>query len=126
MAEIVRLLIDYGADVTARDTTHSTPLHLASFSGIPEIVQILIEKGSDVNAQNETNLTPLHKAALLGCAESVQLLINNGADVNAQDWVHKTPLHLASYWVSSKTCHFGSGLGLISKDRLKLASCRTD
>lgn len=113
--ETVQLLISYGADVTTLDMTYSTPLHLASFSGIPEIVQILIEKGSDVNALNETHSTPLHRASLLGSARSVQLLISHGADVAAQDWSHQTPLHLALSWVSAKTSHFGSSLVFTSK-----------
>jgi ankyrin repeat protein len=86
----VRVLIDHGADVTALDMTHSTPLHLASVSGIPEIVQILVENGADVNAQNETHSIPLHRASVLGSAESVQTLIENGADITAQDWNHRT------------------------------------
>lgn len=117
VAEIVPLLISYGADVTALDMTLSTPLHLASISVIPDILQILIERGSDVNAQNETHSTPLHRASHLRCAESVQVLINHGADVTAQDWCHRTPLHLAlsSICVSAKTCHSGSNSGLMSK-----------
>jgi ankyrin repeat protein len=103
MSNIVRLLVDRGADVNARDMTHSTPLHLASLSGIPELVQILLENGADVNAQNETHLTPLHKASLLGCSESVRLLLEHNADFTAQDWSYMTPLHLASSCVSTET-----------------------
>lgn len=116
----MRLLITYGADVTALDMTHSTLLHLACFAKNTEIVQILIEKGSDVNAPDEIHSTPLHKSSHARCAESVQLLINHGADVTAKDWCHRTSLHLAlSSWVSAKTCHSGSSLGLISKhDRM--------
>jgi ankyrin repeat protein len=125
--EIVRLLINHGADVTAQDMTCSTPLQLASYSGILEVVQILLENGSGVNARNETHSTPLHRASLLGCVESVQVLINHGADVNAQDWTDKTPLHLASSWVSAKTFHSGSSLGLMAKDSFILrVPWRTD
>ena len=97
--------------------THSTPLHLASSSGIPEIVRILVEKGSDVNAQNEIHMTPLHRASHRGHAKSVQLLINHGADVTAQDWCNRTPLHLASSLslVSAKTCQTGSSFVLMTK-----------
>jgi len=64
MAKLVRLLVDHGADVTALDMTHSTPLHVALSSRDLEVVRILIESGADVNAQNETHLTPLHIASL--------------------------------------------------------------
>ena len=58
--ETVRLLIEYGADVTAQDESHMTPLHLASFSCIPEIVGLLLERGACVTAQDKSCRTPLH------------------------------------------------------------------
>lgn len=61
--EIVRLLIEQGADVTAKDKSLSTPLHLASSLGIPEIVRLLIERGADITAENESRRTPLHLAS---------------------------------------------------------------
>jgi ankyrin repeat protein len=40
MAEAAQLLVDRGADVTALDITHLTPLHVASLSGNPEAMKI--------------------------------------------------------------------------------------
>lgn len=62
-ADVVRQLIDHGADVAARDETRLTPLHLAAFSGSVEIVRLLIEHGADVTAQDGCNVTPLHSAS---------------------------------------------------------------
>ena len=59
-AGTVRLLIDYGANVTAIDEIHRTPLHLAAFSGSTKTVQLLIEHGADVTAQDRSKKTPLH------------------------------------------------------------------
>jgi ankyrin repeat protein len=59
-ADTVRLLINYGADVTAQDETHRTPLHLAAFSGSTKTVQLLIEHGADVTVQDRNKKTPLH------------------------------------------------------------------
>ena len=64
-AETVRLLIEHGADVTAKDEALSTPLHLASYKGSTKTVQLLIEHGADVAAQNGDKRTPLHLALLL-------------------------------------------------------------
>ena len=61
--EIVRLLINHGADVTAQDKTHSTPLHMASSEVNTKIVQLLIEHGADVTVKNEGHSTPLHLAS---------------------------------------------------------------
>ena len=62
-ADTVRLLIKHGADVTAQDKTHSTPLHMASSFRLVGGVQILIENGADINSQNESHSTPLHLAS---------------------------------------------------------------
>ena len=64
-ANTVRLLIDHGAGVTARDESQSTPLHLASKSslGRGEVVQLLIEHGADVTAIDANRRTPLHLAS---------------------------------------------------------------
>ncbi|KAI9467307.1 ankyrin repeat protein, partial [Lactarius psammicola] len=61
-AAIVRVLIQHGADVNARDETQSTPLHLASSSGSPETVRVLIEHGAGVNTRDGSNNTPLRLA----------------------------------------------------------------
>ena len=61
--ETVQLLIEHGMAVTAKDEDLSTPLHLASSSGIPEIVRVLIESGADVTDKDGSNRTPLHLAS---------------------------------------------------------------
>ena len=74
--EIVRLLMEQGADVTAKDQSLSTPLHLASSLGIPEIVRLLIERGADITAKDGSHRTPLHLACALSRvgAKAVPLL----------------------------------------------------
>ena len=67
-ADTVRLLIDNGGDVAARDETHSTSLHLASFSGSADTVQVLIEHGADVTTRDGRYRTPLHLASLWASA----------------------------------------------------------
>jgi ankyrin repeat protein len=62
MTDTVRILIHYGADVTAQDETLLTPLHLAAFSGSAETVRLLIADGADVTAQDIRKKTPLHLA----------------------------------------------------------------
>ena len=58
--EIIRLLIEKGADVNLReDVGGSTALLAAAFFGHTEIVEMLIDKGADVNARNLSSETPL-------------------------------------------------------------------
>ena len=65
--EIVQLLVEQGADVTAKDRSFSTPLHLASSFGTPEVVRLLIERGADITAEDESRRTPLHLASASRC-----------------------------------------------------------
>ena len=59
----VCILLEHGADVTARiGTQQSTPLHLASSLVSPDIVQLLIKHGADVNALDGNCEMPLHLA----------------------------------------------------------------
>ena len=94
----IRLLIRHGADVAARDDTHSTPLHLASSKRSAEAVDILIRHGADVNAQNGDQSTPLHLAAGSRLALEgtiVRLLLRRGANADAKDSEGRTPLDIA-------------------------------
>ena len=50
--EIIRLLLDAGANVDVRNTDGTTPLATAVFFGHPEVVKLLLEEGADPAAQN--------------------------------------------------------------------------
>ena len=93
--ETVRLFIQLGVDVNARDENPESPVHLASSAGNAETVQLLIRHGVDVNARDGGDKTPLHLALSKGHAKTVQVLIEHGADVNARDRDQSTPLHMA-------------------------------
>ena len=96
-ADTVQLLIRHGADVTARDDTRSTPLHLASSKGSAESVDILIRHGSDVNARDANQSTPLHLAASSRLEGTiVRLLLKHGAKVDAKDREGRTPFDISS------------------------------
>jgi ankyrin repeat protein len=51
--EIVKLLLEHGADVNAKMEGLGTALHLAASNGHLEIVKLLLENGADVNAKTE-------------------------------------------------------------------------
>ena len=62
-AEIARLLIKHGADVSVHDNTHSTPLHLAALSGSPDAVHLLLEHGENATILDGSQRTLLHLAS---------------------------------------------------------------
>ncbi|KAG8176836.1 hypothetical protein JTE90_001975 [Oedothorax gibbosus] len=56
--EMMRLLIEFGANVNAKDSEHWTPLHAAATCGHIHIVKYLIIKGADLLAVNADGNMP--------------------------------------------------------------------
>src|SRR3954469_15372061 len=61
-ADLVKLLLDHGADPKLFDREHSTALHFAASAHQAEIVQLLLDKGALVDARDNAGNTPLFKA----------------------------------------------------------------
>ena len=95
-AEVVKALLEAGADSEARRGTHDwTALHYAAEEGHGEAVRALIKGGADVNGRDEHGATALHYAALFGKAAVVKALIEGGADVEAMTKDGRPPRDLA-------------------------------
>jgi len=78
--ERVRLLLENGANVNARDRYGWTALMWAVFKGYKEIVKLLLENGADVNVRDFFGNTALKFASMkIGCEEIVELLKSYGA-----------------------------------------------
>ena len=93
--DLVKVLLNAGADIELKDDDSSTPLHIAATFGRPEVARTLISAGADVHARDFSGGTPLHVSRM---PEITNVLIQSGANVNARDEEGATPLHL---------CHAG-------------------
>ena len=80
--EIVKLLIENGADINKSNNDGWTSLYLAVNKRHLEVIKLLIENGADINKSNNNGWTPLNIAANNGHLEIVKLLIENGADIS--------------------------------------------
>ncbi|CAH8475125.1 unnamed protein product [Heterobilharzia americana] len=93
--DVVSLLLDNNADVSARDEGGLIPLHNACSFGHVEVVHLLLSAGSDPNAEDCWNYTPLHEAAIKGKVEVCILLLQAKANPQARNLDGKTPVDLA-------------------------------
>ena len=73
-AEIVRLLLDGGADPKAEQSGQWTALHAAAERGHRAVVELLLERGADPSAASYSGPTPLSLARTKGHAAVVALL----------------------------------------------------
>lgn len=89
----VAVLLNYGADVHARDKKRLTALHyFAIGDGREGDLQQLLQAGSPVDARDSRGYTPLHYAACYGRLANVRLLLSAGADIEARSHLQETPL----------------------------------
>jgi ankyrin repeat protein len=96
-AEIVRILLEAGADLEARNLSGcGTALAAAAIKGQVDAAKTLLAAGADVNAKGPFRNTPLMQAALgastagspemeRAILEVVKVLVAAGADVEAKD-----------------------------------------
>ena len=110
-ADILRMLIQAGADVHLSTADGTMPLMVAAGLGrstfqpglqrgrrsdvSEEAVAILLDAGAEINAVNEADFTALHGAAFRGLNEVIRMLVERGADINARDFKGRTPYRIA-------------------------------
>ena len=96
--EVVKELIDNGADVNARGVIDETALIRAACAGNLEVVQCLLQNGADIDAKDFEGETALMAAAEVGDLDIVKCLLDNGADVSLENADGDTAIDIASDW----------------------------
>ena len=80
--ESVKLLVKYGAKVSATNKNMLSPLYTASIWGRLSVVKSLLENGADVDGSKWEEKTPLLGAAESCYTEVIKTLLQHGANVN--------------------------------------------
>lgn len=104
--ELVKALLDKGADARGLTKTKCTPLEIAAMNGHAQVVQLLLATQEGLETINwfceddEESSTALLSAAAAGYVEIVQILLDHGADVTAKS--------SRGFSVYDKACYSGS------------------
>ena len=101
---VVKCLLDHGADMYARDSDNESIIDVAISMGSLDVVKLFIEHGYDVN-KKDLIASCLHISINHGFYGIFSALVDAGADVNVVDKDNDTPLHLAA---SAKNTSFAA------------------
>ena len=96
--DVLRLLLENGADVNTRDADGRNALYYALFTEDSKrsIAQLLLEAGADIEQLDTDGYRLLHHAAVMSDLENMSLLLDLGASIEVMDGLGKTALHIAA------------------------------
>ncbi|KAK8964124.1 hypothetical protein KSP40_PGU008155 [Platanthera guangdongensis] len=95
-ADLVQLILEFGADVEAGGRSGKSPLEAAAAAGEALIAELLLARGASTERAAGSAWGPIHHAAAVGHTELLRLLLLKGADAGAEAEDGRTALHLAA------------------------------
>jgi ankyrin repeat protein len=102
--EVVKSLIDAGADATISEGSGINLVHWATITNRPEVIPVLLAAKADINAEDEFGFTPLMYAATVdeGDIDAITVLLKAGADRNIRNKENRTALDQARQYKHAK------------------------
>ena len=101
--EIVETLLNYGANLEAKDSIDSAmAIHIAASRGYSDIIDTIMQSYSAkkienlVDIEDDTGTTPLMWASMNNQISAINALLKYGANINAQDYDGWSALHFAA------------------------------
>ena len=93
--EIVKTLIEEGANVESRNLRGLSPLHAASQKGDLGIIELLLEYNANILQKDFENKTCLHWSAIGGHIECIDFFVRNNVLINLKDNNGYAAIHYA-------------------------------
>lgn len=92
-SEVIRFLIEHGAEVNAKNKEGSTPLCIAVQKKNVDVVRVLAENGADIHAKDAQGISPVI-GAMINSQEMLKAILTT-ENVMTVDSEGNTPLHIA-------------------------------
>lgn len=83
--DIIKMLLEHGADVQAQNSSGKTSLMLACFAGNLDVAKRLREAGASWTEVDRGGSSPIHWAVDSGRSDLIEWMLTDGAEVNMQD-----------------------------------------
>ena len=99
-ADVVRALIEAGADARITESSGVNLLHWATITNRAAVIPVLVRAGVPLNATDDNGFTPLMYAATVdvGDTDTLKALLSSGADRKIRNDQGRTPLDQARHY----------------------------
>ncbi|UCE24639.1 MAG: ankyrin repeat domain-containing protein [Candidatus Zixiibacteriota bacterium] len=95
--DLVRLLVDHGANTNAVNDNGTTPFLRSVIGGKADFVELMLGAGGDPNIKESHEQTnSLHTAVIKGQKDIVEMILPHMSDINETDRLGNTPLYYAA------------------------------
>jgi ankyrin repeat protein len=95
--DIIKVLLQHGADMITMNTNNSTPLMTACVHNNVDVAILLINAGADVNVASSDAHCALWAAVMSNSTVLVQLLLDHGALISRTNIIGRTVAFVAAY-----------------------------
>lgn len=116
--ELIKSLIEKGADINLKNQNQQTALHLACYYNRPELAQSLLDMGADLNTRDNNSNTPFLSACQVSSSLAMKMM-DKGAPVLVKNRSGQTALHLLSQSRQSGDAAENARANLAIMDRFK-------
>jgi hypothetical protein len=93
----MKMLLDRGANIEAKEMYNYTPLHVSAQRGQVHAARLLLDRGANIEAKSVHQSTPLLMACRHGHMEVITLLVDRDASLDAVNVYQRNCLHYAAF-----------------------------
>ena len=95
--DVVKLLLDPGADANAKSGTYNTALSATAYGGFVDIIDVLLKAEADPRKPCGHFSNTLTAALFSFSFDLIYDLVETGVDINESDVQGRTSMHIAAY-----------------------------